>query len=188
MHSGTSSLLVVFGLCVCSCIAVPAGVYERYWNDESIQCPPVPSPFPVWQQLPDQTTMPDPFLPLTYTTTNNAHGSCKKFASDVMNGNGEHRVATPEQWYKCRQPELVHMLQEYQFGYYPDHSQETVEATRNGSILSISVSAQGKTGMFKATITLPSGASSSSPVPVVINIGGMQNYPIPKCWDSNCTI
>lgn len=30
----------------------------------NITCAGLPSPFPTWQQLPDQSTMPDPFLPL----------------------------------------------------------------------------------------------------------------------------
>lgn len=120
--------------------------------------------------------MPDPFLPLRYTTTDNAGGS-STFARDVMTGKGKNRVQTPEEWYQCRQPEIVQMLQEYQFGYYPDHSQEKVEATRSGNTLNIAVTAGGKTGRFRATITLPSGASASKPAPVVINIGGMQNQP-----------
>jgi hypothetical protein len=94
-----------------------------------------------------------------------------------MAGKGQNRVQTREEWYKCRQPEILQLLQEYQFGYYPDHSQETVEATRSGNTLNIAVKAGGKTGTFKATITLPSGASASKPAPVVINIGGMQDQP-----------
>jgi hypothetical protein len=64
------------------------------------------------------------------------------------------------------------MLQEYQFGYYPDHSQEIVTATRSGNMVSITVVAGGKTGKFMATLSLPSG---KGPFPVVINIGGMDN-------------
>ena len=135
----------------------------------TIQCAAIPSPFPTWQQLPQQSTLPDPFLPLKYTTSDNA--------KDVMAGKGQGRVQTPAEWYQCRQPEILQMLQEYQFGYYPDHSQEKVVATRSGTTLNIEVTAGGKTGKFKATITLPSGASASKPVPVVINIGGMQNQP-----------
>lgn len=94
-----------------------------------------------------------------------------------MIGQGAHRVQTKEEWYACRQPEILTFLQEYQYGYYPDHAQEKVEATRSGTSVSISVTAGGKTGKFKATISLPSGASSTKPAPVVINIGGMQNQP-----------
>ncbi|KAK3329292.1 hypothetical protein B0H66DRAFT_596886 [Apodospora peruviana] len=142
----------------------------------AIECPPIPSPYPTYSQLPLQKSLPDPFLPLKYTTNDNA-GSSSTFAKDVMEGRGQHRVQTPEEWYKCRQPEILQLLQEYQYGYYPDHSQEKVEATHSGNTVNIAVTAGGKTGKFKATLSLPSGASSSKPVPVVINIGGMQNAP-----------
>lgn len=70
------------------------------------------------------------------------------------------------------------MLQEYQYGYYPDHAQETVRATRSGNTaVSIEVEAGGKTGRFSAQLSLPAGASAAEPVPVVINIGGMQSQP-----------
>ncbi|GAB1309848.1 Carbohydrate esterase family 15 protein [Madurella fahalii] len=157
-----------------STAAIP--LESRQAGNATIQCAPIPSPFPTWQQLPLQSSLPDPFLPLRYTTTDNAGGS-STFASDVMTGKGQNRVQTPEEWYQCRQPEIVQMLQEYQYGYYPDHSQEKVEATRSGNTLNIAVTAGGKTGRFRATITLPSGASASKPAPVVINIGGMQNQP-----------
>lgn len=132
-------------------------------------CAPIPSPFPTWQQLPTQSSLPDPLLPLKYTTTDNV--------KDILVGKGPNRIQTPEQWYKCRQPEILQLLQEYQYGYYPDHSQEKVEATRSGNTVNIAVTAGGKTGKFKATISLPSGASASKKAPVVINIGGMQNQP-----------
>ncbi|KAI1334127.1 hypothetical protein F5Y15DRAFT_421186 [Xylariaceae sp. FL0016] len=138
------------------------------------ECAPVPSQskFPTWQELPLQTTMPDPFLPLAYTTTESGAGDAN-FAADVMTGKGKNRVQTPEEWYRCRQPEIMQLLQEYQFGYYPDHSQETVKATRSGNTVSIEVTAGGKTGKFSATLSLP----STKPAPVVINIGGMTNQP-----------
>lgn len=147
-------------------------------SSANVTCAGLPSTFPTYQQLPTQTTMPDPFLPLRYTTLDNAGSdSASAFAQAVMTGQGQHRIQTKEEWYQCRQPEILAMLQEYQYGYYPDHSQEKVEATRSGTTVSISVTAAGKTGRFKATISLPSGASASKPAPVVINIGGMQNQP-----------
>ena len=140
------------------------------------ECAAIPSPFPTWQQLPVQSSLPDPFLPLKYTTTDNAGGS-STFARDIMTGKGQNRIQSPEQWYKCRKPEIIQLLQEYQFGYYPDHSQEKVEATRSGNTVTIKVTAGGKSGSFRATLSLPSGASASKPAPVVINIGGMSNQP-----------
>lgn len=141
-----------------------------------IECAPIPSPFPAWSQYPVQSSLPDPFLPLKYTTTDNAAGSAT-FAKDIMEGRGQNRIRTPEEWYKCRQPEILHLLQEYQYGYYPDPTQEKVEATRSGNTVNIVVTTGGKTGRFRATLSLPSGASASKPAPVVINIGGMQNAP-----------
>ncbi|KAL2174194.1 4-O-methyl-glucuronoyl methylesterase [Thermothelomyces heterothallicus CBS 202.75] len=135
----------------------------------TFECAPIPSPFPTWDELPLQSSMPDPFLPLAYTTPDNA--------ADVVAGRGKGRVQTPEEWYRCRQPEIIQLLQEYQYGYYPDPSEEKVEATRSGNTLNIVVTAGGKQGSFRATISLPSGASASNPAPVVINIGGMQNQP-----------
>ncbi len=160
MRSSTHLLL---GALVGSASAIPL-------EPRQVQCAPIPSPFPTYQQLPAQSTLPDPFLPLKYTTTDNPTS-----AQDIMTGKGLNRIKTPEEWYKCRRPEIIQMLQEYQYGYYPDHSQETVETTRSGTTLNIAVTAGGKTGRFRATITLPSGASASKPAPVVINIGGMSN-------------
>ncbi|KZV93151.1 hypothetical protein EXIGLDRAFT_768376 [Exidia glandulosa HHB12029] len=116
-------------------------------------CPATPSPFPKAATFPTITTLPDPFTYLDGTT----------------------RVKSLDEWYTCRQPEIVKFLQEYQYGYYPDHSLETVTATRNGNTLSISVSAGGKTGQFSASILLPSGATSANPAPVIIAIGGIDN-------------
>jgi hypothetical protein len=31
-----------------------------------------------------------------------------------MTGKGKNRISTPEEWYRCRQPEILQMLQEYQ--------------------------------------------------------------------------
>ncbi|KAI0405864.1 carbohydrate esterase family 15 protein [Xylaria palmicola] len=161
-----------------SAAAVPGHQGSSNLESRQAACAPVPSPskYPTYSQLPLQTTMPDPFLPLAYTTTDNANGAAN-FAQDVMSGKGKNRIQTPEEWYRCRQPEIVQMLQEYQYGYYPDHSQETVKATRSGNTVNIEVTAGGKTGKFSATLSLPSGASSSKPAPVVINIGGMSNQP-----------
>lgn len=123
----------------------------------NITCAPVPSEWPTWSAFPRQETLPDPFRP---------PGS---FISST-----DERIQSQEEWYACQKPQLLAMLQEYQYGYYPDHSQETVKASRSGNSLSITVSAGGKTGSFSATLSLPSG---SGPFPVVINIGGMDNNP-----------
>ncbi|KAK1752756.1 4-O-methyl-glucuronoyl methylesterase [Echria macrotheca] len=169
-----TAIHLVFGALAGPAVAMP--IVEQRQGSSTVQCAPIPSPFPTWQQFPAQKSLPDPFLPLKYMTTDNAGGS-STFVNDIMTGKGQGRIKTKEEWYQCRQPEILQMLQEYQFGYYPDHSQEKVEATRSGTTVNIAVTASGKTGKFRATVTLPSGASASKPAPVVINIGGMQNQP-----------
>lgn len=96
-----------------SAVAVPS--HGNNLDSRQAACAPVPAAgkYPTWSQLPLQTTLPDPFLPLAYTTTDNAGGSAS-FAQDVMSGKGKNRIQTPEEWYRCRQPELLQMLQEYQ--------------------------------------------------------------------------
>jgi hypothetical protein len=97
-----------------SAVAVPS--HQDSLDSRQAACAPVPSAgkYPTFSQLPLQTTLPDPFLPLAYTTTDNAGGSAS-FAQDVMSGKGKNRIQTPEEWYRCRQPELIQMLQEYQY-------------------------------------------------------------------------
>ncbi|KAI5917242.1 hypothetical protein F4810DRAFT_64694 [Camillea tinctor] len=158
---------------IASSLSLPATALPNIARqDAPAECAPVPpaSQFPAWSDLPLQTTMPDPFLPLAYTTTAGEGGSS---AGDIMAGKGKNRIQTPEEWYRCRQPEILQMLQEYQYGYYPDPTLETVTATRSGNTLTIEVSAGGKTGRFAATLSLPSTATADAPAPVVINIGGM---------------
>lgn len=114
----------------------------------NVTCPPTPNPMPKAAAFPSVKTMPDPFLYL----------------------DGKTRVQSEDEWYKCRQPEILKLLQEYQYGYYPDHSLETVSATRSGNTLSVTVTAGGKSASIAATLNLPSG---SGPFPVIISIGGM---------------
>ena len=134
----------------------PEGTFEQIWDalprstSANITCPATPNPMPKVADLPVVKTMPDPFLYLDMKT----------------------RVQSKDEWYQCRQPEIMKLLQEYQYGYYPDHSKETVTATRSGTTLTVSVAAGGKTASIKATLVLPSG---SGPFPVIIAIGGIDN-------------
>ncbi|KAH9874864.1 hypothetical protein J1614_004351 [Plenodomus biglobosus] len=114
----------------------------------NVTCPPTPDPMPKAAAFPSVKTMPDPFLYL----------------------DGKTRVQSKDEWIQCRQPEIIKLLQEYQYGYYPDRSQETVSATRNGNALTITITAGGKAASIAATLSLPSG---SGPFPVIISIGGM---------------
>jgi hypothetical protein len=120
---------------------------------QTVSCPATSSPFPKAATYPTVKTLPDPFLYLDGTT----------------------RVKSTAEWYACRKPEIIHFLQEYQYGYYPDHSAEKVTATRSGKTITISIAAGVKTANFKADVNLPSGASSSKPAPVIIAIGGIDN-------------
>lgn len=116
----------------------------------NVTCPKTPSPMPKAADFPSVKTMPDPFLYL----------------------DGKTRVQSKEEWVQCRQPEIMKLLQEYQYGYYPDHSQETVTATRSGNSLTVTVAVGGKSASIAATLNLPSG---SGPFPVVMAIGGIDN-------------
>src|ERR1700761_505976 len=77
----------------------------------NVTCPTTPQPFPSPAFFPSLTTLPDPF---TYL-------------------DGKTRVKSVDEWYQCRQPEIMNFLQDYQYGYYPDHSAENVTATRSGN-------------------------------------------------------
>lgn len=114
----------------------------------NVTCPVTPSPMPEAAAFPSVRTMPDPFLYL----------------------DGKTRVQSRDEWIQCRQPEIFKLLQEYQYGYYPDHSQETVSAARSGNTLTVTITTGKKTASIAASLNLPSGGG---PFPVVISIGGM---------------
>lgn len=133
----------------------------------AIECAPFPDPLPSWDAYPLQPSLPDPFLPLHYMTTAGANGTTP---ADIMAGRGPNRIRTPKEWYQCQQPQLLRMLQEYQYGYYPDHTLETVSARRTGSTVAVEVEVRGKTGGFDVRVQLPAG---EGPFPVVIAIGGV---------------
>lgn len=67
------------------------------------------------------------------------------------------------------------MLQEYQYGYYPDRSLETVTATRSGKSLTVTVTLGSTKANIAATVSLPTSATKATPVGVVIAIGGIDN-------------
>jgi hypothetical protein len=119
----------------------------------NITCPKTPTPWPAASTYPSMSTLPDPFLYLDQKS----------------------RVQSNAEWYACRQPEIMQLLQQYQYGFYPDHSAENVTATRTGNTVSISVTAGGKTGSFKASIILPTANTVGDKSPVVIAIGGIDN-------------
>jgi hypothetical protein len=114
----------------------------------NITCPPTAIPMPGASSFPPVKTMPDPFLYL----------------------DGQTRVQSKDEWAQCRRPEILRLLHEYQYGYYPDHTQEAVSATRSGNSLAVTVVAGGRSASISATLNLPTG---NGPFPVIISIGGM---------------
>jgi hypothetical protein len=63
----------------------------------NVTCPKTPTPWPAASTYPSMSTLPDPFTYLDEKT----------------------RVASRDEWYQCRQPEILSFLQEYQYGFYP---------------------------------------------------------------------
>lgn len=127
-----------------------AQILDLLPRQANVTCPQTPNPMPKAADFAAVKTMPDPFLYL----------------------DGKTRVKSKDEWYQCRQPEIMKVLQEYQYGYYPDHSLETVTATRSGTKLDITIAAGGKSSKISATLNLPTG---TGPFPVVIAIGGIDN-------------
>lgn len=126
----------------------PEQIIDLLPRQLNVTCPQTPYPLPKAAAFPSVKTMPDPFLYLDDKT----------------------RVQSKDEWTQCRQPEILKLLQEYQYGYYPDHSQETVSATRSGNTLTVTIATGGKSATIAATLNLPSG---NGPFPVIISIGGM---------------
>jgi hypothetical protein len=111
-------------------------------------CPALPNPLPSGTNLPAIQHLPDPFSFFDGTRSNST-----------------------TDW-ACRRAELLTLIQQYLYGFYPDHSKETVSAVRSGNTVRTTVTAAGRTSTFSFTLTLPSGISTS-PLPVVINNGGV---------------
>jgi hypothetical protein len=143
----------MYSLYLTATLAILPAIVLAAPRAHGITCPTTPSPFPKAASYDEVATMPDPFLYL----------------------DGKSRVQSKEEWFACRQPEIMQMLQEYQYGYYPDHSLETVTATKTGKTLSVVIAVGSTKATIAATINLPTGASASSPAPVIISIGGMDN-------------
>lgn len=114
-------------------------------------CSPLPNPLPAPANYPLTPTLPDPF-------------QC--YSGQRLNSTAD---------WASRRAEIKTLVQATFYGYYPDHSQETVTATRSGNTIRITVTAAGKSGSFNTTLTLPAGASPAKPIPVVISAGGVDN-------------
>jgi hypothetical protein len=147
---------IAFAVCAATVGAAPTlgstfvQLLDLLPRQQNVTCPQTPTPMPKAADLPAVKTMPDPFLYL----------------------DGKTKVKSKDEWYQCRQPEILKLLQEYQYGYYPDHSQETVTATRSGTKLDVTIAVAGRSATISATLNLPSG---SGPFPVIIAIGGIDS-------------
>ncbi|KAI0751179.1 hypothetical protein C8Q80DRAFT_1218008 [Daedaleopsis nitida] len=119
-------------------------------------CAPNVAHLPQPSDLPIINTLPDPF---TFRLSN-------------------RRVNSRADW-ECRREELKVLVQQYLYGFYPDHSRERVHARREGNQLTISVSVDGKSTSFPANISFPPATAFSNAglghpggrVPVVIATG-----------------
>lgn len=116
------------------------------------QCPTLPSPLPSATGLPSVTTVPNPW--------------------QFFNGAAVNSTAD----WTCRRNELMTLVQEYMWGYYPDHSQEIVTATRSGNSINITVQAGTKRTSFSASLSFPSTTTNGT-IPVLVSPGLIVNTP-----------
>src|SRR5262245_47958296 len=100
---------------------------------------------PSYASLPAISSLPDPFT--------------------FLNG---ARLKTKADW-TCRRAELATLAQEFQYGYKPNTSYSATTATRTGDTLAVTVTDNGKTISFNASITYPT--TGVAPYPAIIGIG-----------------
>lgn len=79
------------------------------------------------------------------------------------------RMTTKADWH-CRREELKQMAEKYAFGPKPATPMSAVSGTVSQTSISVTVSLNGKTGTFSASIKKPS--SGSAPYPAIIVYGG----------------
>ncbi|HKX32370.1 MAG TPA: BACON domain-containing carbohydrate-binding protein [Blastocatellia bacterium] len=105
----------------------------------------VPS-IPSFASLPNNPFLPDPFT--------------------FIDGS---RVTTRAEW-NCRRAEIAALAQEFEYGTKPNTPSSATTASRNGNTLTVTVTDNGRTISFNASITYPS--SGSAPYPAMIGVGG----------------
>jgi hypothetical protein len=103
-------------------------------------------PLPSFASLPTNSFLPDPFT--------------------FMNG---ARVTTRAEW-TCRRAEIATLAQEFEYGYKPNTPYSATTGSRSGNTLTVTVTDNGRTISFNASITYPS--SGSGPFPAMIGVGG----------------
>lgn len=75
------------------------------------------------------------------------------------------RLSSTADW-GCRRDQLRELLQYYEYGHLPP-APASVTGTRNGTTLTVSVQANGRTASFNATLRLPAG---NGPFPAIIEL------------------
>jgi hypothetical protein len=103
-------------------------------------------PMPSFASLPTNSFFPDPFT--------------------FMNG---ARVTTKAEW-ACRRAEIAALAQEFEYGYKPNTPYSATTGSRSGNTLTVTVTDNGRTISFNASITYP--GSGSAPFPAMIGVGG----------------
>lgn len=101
---------------------------------------------PSFASLPTNSFLPDPFT--------------------FLNG---ARVTTRAEW-ACRRAEIATLAQEFEYGYKPNTPFTATTGSFNGNTLTVTVTDNGRTISFNASITYPS--SGSGPYPAMIGVGG----------------
>ena len=157
-----ASTLLIYGVSAIPSPSPPTTPTSSNSDSKSAICPHLPNPLPSATSLPIITALPNPFT--------------------FFNG---QPLRSQADW-SCRKEELKILVQEYLYGYYPDHSLEHVSSHRfsNDTIL-IEIRKGSKVANFSATLTFPNSTTSTTttttkerkrdPIPVVINTGGLDN-------------
>src|SRR5262249_33304921 len=101
---------------------------------------------PSFASLPTNPFLPDPFTFLDGT-----------------------RVTTKAEW-TCRRAEIAALAQQFEYGDKPNTPKSATTGSFSGNTLTVTVTDNGKTISFNASITYPS--SGSAPFPAMIGVGG----------------
>jgi (4-O-methyl)-D-glucuronate---lignin esterase len=101
---------------------------------------------PSFASLPTNPFLPDPFT--------------------FLNGT---RVNTKDEW-TCRRTEIATLAQEFEYGYKPNTPYSATSGSLSGNTLTVTVTDNGRTISFNASITYPS--SGFAPYPAMIGVGG----------------
>lgn len=92
---------------------------------------------------------------------------------DLLRFENGDAVQTPWDW-KRRRTELISLYSEYVYGYMPDKAKETVEwqlredLETGGKLLTITISAEGRSASFSVLAGLPTGTAPEEGSPFYI--------------------